>query len=384
MGHRNDLQQARRDQAKNQMKETVVNLPDTVAPVEKTPHLSVVVPVYNSTNELKQCLAALAASNYHEFEVLVVDDGSTEPIKPLVDARGFRYVRIEGPGGPARARNHGVILVDSPYVLFIDADVCVHPETLERVVATLSSDSRIDAVIGSYDESPARPNFMSQYKNLFHHYVHQESDGVIGTFWTGCGAIKRELFISVGGFDEVRYRRPAIEDIELGTWLTASGHRIVLNSQIKVKHLKHWTLRSVFKTDIFDRGIPWTRLMLRAGALANTLNVTPLQRLNVLMVYLTLLMLPAALMSPLFLFPAAGLALAIALLNWKFYRFFLHRSGWWFTLKVVPLHWLYFYYCGLSFMCGTVMHYLTKEKPRSLTPLTAPDLVAGNCEISSR
>jgi len=329
----------------------------------------VVVPVYNSISELRECLAALAASNFHDFEVLVVDDGSTDPIKELVDSRGFRYVGIEGPGGPARARNHGVRLVHSPYVLFIDADVCVHADTLDRIVATLTSDPTIDAVIGSYDEWPARPNFMSQYKNLFHHYVHQEADGVVGTFWSGCGAIKRELFIKAGGFDELRYRRPSIEDIELGTWLSAAGHRIVLDRRVKVKHLKHWTLRSVLKTDILDRGIPWTRLIMRAGALPNTLNVTWVQRFSVLLAYLTPLALLAAWWSPLFLILAFGLALTLGWLNRRFYRFYLDRSGWWFTLRVVPLHWLYFYYCGLSFVCGTALHYLTKDGPRSLPPL---------------
>lgn len=339
------------------------------------PHLTVVVPVYNSSFELKDCLAALATSTFKDFEVLVVDDGSTEPIQALVDPYGFRYLRIDGPSGPARARNYGVSQVDSPYVVFIDADVCVHPETLERIVATFKSDPSIDAVIGSYDETPARLNFMSQYKNLFHHYVHQQADGVIGTFWTGCGAIKRELFLSVGGFDEVRYRRPAIEDIELGTWLSLAGHRIVLNRQVKVKHLKHWTLRSVLKTDIFDRGIPWTRLMLRAGEVPNSLNITTSQRVSVLLAYLTPVALVAALWWPVLLVVAVGLAVTVDLLNWKFYRFFFDRSGLLFTLRVVPLHWLYFYYCGLSFACGTALHYLTTDQPRQVSPLTSPDLV---------
>ena len=88
------------------------------------------------------------------------------------------------------------------------------------------------------------------------------------------------------GFDEQRYRRPAIEDIELGTWLSAAGHKIVLDGRIKGKHLKRWTLRNLLMTDIFDRGIPWTSLMLRAGSLANTLNVKPAQRLSVALAYL--------------------------------------------------------------------------------------------------
>src|SRR5262249_60829379 len=67
--------------------------------------LSVVVPVYNSSAWLKQCLAALARSQYDDFEALVVDDGSDEQIEPLVSSFGFKYLRIDGPGGPARARN---------------------------------------------------------------------------------------------------------------------------------------------------------------------------------------------------------------------------------------------------------------------------------------
>jgi glycosyltransferase involved in cell wall biosynthesis len=327
------------------------------------------VPVYNSAADLEHCLAALAASDFEDFDVLVVDDGSTESIQPLVAARGFDYVRIQGPGGPARARNHGVALVEGDYVVFIDADVCVHPATLSRIAAGFTSDPDLDAIIGSYDEAPAKPNFLSQYKNLFHHYVHQQSDGVIGTFWSGCGAIRRELFLTFGGFDEHRYRRPAIEDIELGTWLTAAGHKIVLNSQIKVKHLKRWTLWNLLKTDIFDRGIPWTRLMLRAGGLASTLNVKPSQRVSVGLAYLALFSFVAALYSPYFLALTFVLVVVVTVLNWDFYQFFMSHSGLWFALRVLPLHWLYFFYCGFSFAWGTLMHHVSGDAGPRLTEL---------------
>jgi cellulose synthase/poly-beta-1,6-N-acetylglucosamine synthase-like glycosyltransferase len=332
------------------------------------PILSVVVPVYNSKNDLKLCLAALVASEYDDFEVLVVDDGSTDSIRQLVEECGFSYVRIEGPGGPARARNHGVSLVQGRYIVFIDADVCVHPDTLVRFATAFYSDPTIDAVIGSYDETPAKTNFISQYKNLFHHYVHQQSEGCISTFWTGCGAIRRELFLSVGGFDAQRYRRPAIEDIELGTWLTAAGYKIVLNKNIKAKHLKRWTLWNLLKTDVFDRGVPWTRLMLRAGALANTLNVTSAQRLSVGLAYLAPLVMLAALWWRPLWWGSLVAVLTLSLLNLDFYRFFVKRTGFWFTLRVVPLHWLYFWYCGLSFGFGTLLHY--RDRALSHIPST--------------
>jgi glycosyltransferase involved in cell wall biosynthesis len=340
--------------------------------------LSVIVPVYNSTEDLKQCLAAMTQSEYTDFDLLVVDDGSTESVEPVVRQHGFRYMRIEGPGGPARARNRGAAEVSGQYLVFIDADVCVHNDTLSRFADLFAADPSVDAAIGSYDEHPAKPNFLSQYKNIFHHYVHQNSDGNITTFWTGCGAIKRELFLSFGGFDEKRYRRPAIEDIELGTWMAAAGHRIILDKRIKAKHLKRWTLRNMLKTDIFDRAIPWTRLMLRAGAIANTLNIKPTQRVSVALAHLAALSALVAIWLPVMWVGVAALALTVTLLNLDFYRYFAARSGVWFTLRVVPMHWIYFWYCGLSVVCGIVLHYLddTPAMPPGPARKLGPDLQA--------
>lgn len=324
------------------------------------PMLSVIVPVYNGTDDLKKCLAALAQSQYDDFDVLVVDDGSSEVVEPFVLAHGFMYRRIDGPSGPACARNHGVAHAKGDYVVFIDADVCVHPDTLARLAAVFASDASIDAVVGCYDEAPAAPNFLSQYKNLFHHFVHQDCDGEISTFWSGCGAMRRDLFLAFGGFDAQRYRRPAIEDIELGTWVSAAGHRIVLDNRIKAKHLKRWTLWNLLKTDIFDRGIPWTQLMLRAGKIVNTLNVSFLQRLSVVLVYLTMLWVVAAVWWPMCWLGAALSALAVTLLNRQLYHYFMIHAGLWFTLRVVPLHWLYFGYCGFCVLWGTFLHYLPR------------------------
>ena len=86
------------------------------------------------------------------------------------------------------------------------------------------------------------------------------------TFWSGCGAVRRSLFLDMGGFDE-SYARPCIEDIELGARLTRSGHAIVLRKSMQVTHLKKWTFWSMLKSDIWDRAVPWTNLVLREGKL---------------------------------------------------------------------------------------------------------------------
>src|SRR5262245_59310516 len=104
------------------------------------------------------------------------------------------------------------------------------------------------------------------------------------TFWSGCGAIKRSVFLKSGGFD-TRYDRPCIEDIELGARLYKAGHRIIINKGIQVTHLKRWNLWSMLKADVLDRGIPWTELILRERSLPNELNLKISQRLSAALAY---------------------------------------------------------------------------------------------------
>ncbi len=331
------------------------------------PALSVVVPVYNSSQELSQCLAALDESDYEDFEVIVADDGSTESIEQIVARHQVRYLKLEGKKGPARARNRGAEVAHGLYVVFIDADVCVHKDTLRRFVHAFADSPDVVAVLGSYDDSPAHANFMSQYKNLFHHYVHQGGDGESGTFWSGCGAMRRELFLSFGGFDEERYRRPAIEDIELGTWMRAAGYKLILDRSIQAKHLKRWTFWGVVKTDILDRGIPWIRLMWRAGSSAKLLNTVPSQLLSVALVYLTVLSLLATVIWPHAWIIAALSFFGVTTLNSDLYRYFMNHRSILFTLRVLPLHWLYFGYCGVAVVIGTLVYFIADRGKRTST-----------------
>ena len=135
---------------------------------------------------------------------------------------------------------------------------------------------------------------MSQFRNLLHHYVHQQGDfhqdtRPAHTFWTGCGMIRREVFLDFGGFDPSLYPRPAIEDIELGYRLTRAGHRILLARDVLATHLKRWSLFEMVRTDIFRRGVPWMLLIKRSGTIETDLNVKPTQRICVVLTGLVLL-----------------------------------------------------------------------------------------------
>src|SRR5574341_1218107 len=202
------------------------------------PHsISVIIAVYNSADHLRPCLEHLARSTVACHECIVVDDGSTDASASVALESGAKVLSTGGPGGPARARNLGAKFAEGDLLFFLDSDVCVHPDTLARIQSAFDEDPKLDALMGSYDDSPESPDFLSQYKNLMHCFVHQRSRRRACTFWSGCGAVRRAVFFEHAGFDE-SYQRPAVEDIELGYRMFMAGRQMILDKAIRVKHLK--------------------------------------------------------------------------------------------------------------------------------------------------
>jgi glycosyltransferase involved in cell wall biosynthesis len=248
--------------------------------------VSVIIPAYNAGESLTLCLEALSSSTSPPLEVVVVDDGSTDDTRARAAAFGVKVLTTGGRRGPGFARNLGSREAAGEVLFFLDSDVCATPDTIARIQRAFDSDPSLDAVIGSYDRMPACWNFLSQYRNLMHAYVHQTGEAHASTFWSGCGAILRDVFLAHGGFDTDLYQRPAIEDIELGYRLVLNGRNIRLDRELQVTHLKRWSFWNIVKTDIFDRGIPWTELILRRRFMPNDLNLRFGQRISVALAFL--------------------------------------------------------------------------------------------------
>jgi len=312
--------------------------------------VSVVIPVFNSAQTLELCLQTLADSPLEPLECIVVDDASTDDSAAVASRHGTRLVQLDKRAGPARARNLGAANAQGDVILFLDADVCTHSDTIARVVDHFEKDSSLDAVIGAYDDSPSDSTFVSQYRNLLHCFTHRTGERRASTFWCGCGAIRRATFLRSGGFDE-SFERSSIEDIEFGARLTAQGGRILLDPQVQVKHLKKWTFLGMLRTDIFDRGIPWTRLILRSGSMPNDLSLRANQRASIV---------AAAISLPMMLSGYSAMALACAVLcvalNADFYRFLAVHRGALFAICAAPLHVLFFLYSGIAFIAGAIVH----------------------------
>jgi len=298
------------------------------------------VPATDAPSTLEECIRAIEAAVDSPEELIVV----------------------EGPprAGPAAARNDGARRSSGDVVVFIDSDVAVHPDVFARIRSAFSGDPTLTALFGSYDDDPRAGGVVSDFRNLLHHHVHQTAGGPAATFWAGLGAVRRDAFDDSGGFDELTYTEPSIEDIDLGMRIVDRGGRIVLDPLVQGKHLKRWTFTGMVDTDFGARGVPWVALLLRRGASSTALNLGWRHRTTAV-ASLALVAALARKRIPL----AAALLFLIITLNQSFYRLLLRRRGVSVVAAGLPLHILHHLVGVAALPAGARRHLLARRSPRS-------------------
>lgn len=330
--------------------------------------LSVIVPVHNGGDDFRQCLLALSQSTRLPDELIVVDDASTDASGRLASEFGaYLITQTPLPMGPAKSRNQGAGIAKGDFLVFIDSDVMVHKNTLAAFEDCFIENPDIAAVFGSYDDHPTHRNPVSLYKNLQHHYVHQHGNREASTFWAGAGAIRHDIFARLGGFDD-SYSRPSIEDVELGLRLRNSGYRILLCPEIQVTHLKRWAFFSWLRSDIFDRAIPWTQLILSSSQIPYDLNLDLKSRISALCVWGIILGFGLGFWLPVAWLGALLFIALLLTLNYELYDLFRQRGGSLFALAGFALHALYFCYSSFIFGILWVEHLFSRHGKHTRCP----------------
>ncbi|MBI3529605.1 MAG: glycosyltransferase [Betaproteobacteria bacterium] len=329
--------------------------------MSESPKISVIMPVYNGRAFIAHSLPPLIdmLRRGELVEVIVVDDTSTDDTAVMASGMGARVMPSGGRLGPGGARNQAAAQARGDILWFVDADVVVHDDAareLQRAVA----EPGVTAVFGSYDDQPPAKNFLSQYKNLVHHFYHHRGRGEASTFWAGCGAVRKEAFLAIGGFDVVRYTRPSIEDIELGYRLRAAGGRILLWPALQGTHLKVWRFLNLIHTEVFCRAVPWSRLMLSQTGLVNDLNVGTAERLRAVVAGIFFAGSAASLHPAVPGWVALALFGAIALANGSLLRLFYRRKGPLFALGGLLFHQVYYLYSSAAFAWCWLEHRINK------------------------
>ena len=317
------------------------------------PRATVIVPFHRGRPMLERVVAAIVRSAV-PLEVVVVANGSDEDLASLATIDGVRVMSLPEACGPATARNRGAGDASAPVLVFIDADVVPHPSAIPALLDRLRDEPDVAAVFGAYDLEPPHPAFYSQYRNLAHAFVHEQANREARTFWAGLGAVRTAAFQAVGGFDE-RFRRPSIEDIDLGYRLSAAGFRLRVDVAARGTHLRGWTFRSSLVTDVRDRGVPWMQALLKYGAIANDLNVSYDGRLSVVCAYAMVAGAVAALRWPAAI-AVSGLALAgFAATHRAMLRWFAMCRGRGFALRVLAAQVPHHLCNGVSLVAGTLL-----------------------------
>jgi len=316
------------------------------------PSLTLVMPTIGWEEPFGSCARAALAALGPDDDALVVFDGPPSQAPNWLLQSGASLLSTGQRSGPAAARNLAAHHARGDILLFVDADVELHADAVERIRAHFTADPELAAVFGSYDATPTAPGLVSRFRNLLHHHTHLSHPGPACTFWAGCGAIRRDRFLALGGFDAEAYHQPCIEDIEFGLRLSDAGGRSLLDPAIQGTHHKRWTLASMVTTDIHQRAIPWSRLLLQRRQLPTTLNLDPAARLSAGLS----LVLPGALaaigitaLRPWALLALAGSLALLLLLNRSFFALLWRQGGLRLSFGGLALLILYLIYSSLSF-----------------------------------
>lgn len=312
------------------------------------PSVSVIIPVYQGEATIRRCLDSVYASSYTDFELIVVDDGSTDSTPEIVRSYPAKLLQVPGNLGVAAARNAGARLARGSILYLLDADILMRPETLQKTVRAFQERPEVCAVFGSFDKEPNPDNFVSDYKNLLHHYTHQTANPDSSSFCGGFSAIRREVFLDSGGFHpEYKY----LEDVELGYRLRAAGHGIWLRKDVQLTHLKRYTLRSLIRSDVVGRAIPWTRLILERRVFSNDLST---QTHHVLSVPLSLGIIGALMLRGEWIALALPLAAAWTVANRGFLNFIRRERGLGFAIRGAALCWFGYLYSAVGAAIGAI------------------------------
>jgi alpha-1,3-rhamnosyl/mannosyltransferase len=166
------------------------------------PKVSVCIPTYNREYLLKETLDSVFAQTYKDFEVVIVDDGSTDGTKQMLEKNGYnvRYYWQEN-AGDAAARNKLIELANGEYISFLDSDDLLYPDALERMVSAIPDNTEDVIVYGPYIAIDEHDNILYRRKKKLY-------DGRITEYLFenilihSCGSLfPKKVLVQAGGFD---------------------------------------------------------------------------------------------------------------------------------------------------------------------------------------
>jgi len=201
------------------------------------PYISVIIPVWNRCDDLKDTLQQLQRQTYDRYEVLVVDNASTEPVSQMVRENypAVRLFTLPENKGPVVARNLGMREAKGEIVLFLDSDTVPEEQALEKFARKFAAEPDLGVVSGlQYDATTGQPWWWwTQHGYDQEYFLHTEFETAF-KFEEGAAAARREIVLSVGGYAEDFFI--AAEGRDLAARITDAGYRVIYWPEVTFLH----------------------------------------------------------------------------------------------------------------------------------------------------
>ncbi len=328
------------------------------------PLVSVIIPVKNGGQTLESCLRSIKRSYYKKYEIIVVDDHSTDNTIDITKHFQCTVIQAEDGKGANAARNLGAQNAKGEILMFLDADIVIARETMLGIIETLE-ETHIDAVVGIYTAKHRHETFVSQYKNLWVRYSYIKSPPAIDWLFGAISGIKRPAFEKLGGFNIDLLARHGHDDIELGKRFARESLAIVLNMDIEVEHLKQYTLLSFIKNE-YHRSAGFAELAIRFGETTKSLksgfvNVYPMFIVSTLFSIALITVVAATLFGYFSNWYVAGAAVGLYLfMNIRFLNYLEQVRGLFAMMVMVPFLFIDHMTCFVGSIVGILKGLMKK------------------------
>ncbi|MGO9014745.1 MAG: glycosyltransferase family 2 protein [Dissulfurispiraceae bacterium] len=217
--------------------------------------ISVIIPNYNGSATIGKCLESVFESSYGNFEVVVVDDCSSDNSVKIIKQFPCRLIELKTHGGAAKARNAGALHSSGEVFFFIDADCLLSIDTLSLANRAISEAGPDTVIGGTYTPIPYDKDFFSTFQSVFIHYFEIKNTRRPDYVATHAMVISAETFRKYDGFNEDFL--PILEDVEFSHRLNRGGCRLVMDPGITVRHIFKFTLiRSILNA--YRKARYWT------------------------------------------------------------------------------------------------------------------------------
>ncbi len=297
--------------------------------------VSVIIPNYNSAKTIRLCLEGIYQQDYSNFEVIVVDDCSTDKSVKIIQEFPCKLYHNLRNSKVSVTRNHGASKARGEIFFFVDSDVVLLPDAITNLVREFQADATIGCVCGMYDKTPLiRDSIFEDYRTLQNHYWQISSEGFVTPGNFALGAIKREVFYEIGEFNT---KLTQSEEVEYGHRLNQK-YKLLYTSKVIGKH-DHDDKLSVIMSKLAERARQRVPLYLKRRKFMKGFE-TGSRAFGLLFAFLTVPALVLVFLSPIFLIIPFGFLLAFLLTDLKQYLFVLKEKGIGFTLFFIGVHYL--------------------------------------------